>query len=243
MKSIVKHCYFQAELDEVSSRFSVLKKLNRGTVRRVQKFLWTNDGIGSPEWHAMVAFFGKSGYGKSSTINSIIGQDILKTSDVAACTQRCDSVDLRIAEDNFISFSDFPGIGEGEYKDREYLDMYRRFLRSVSVVVYTLRADMRDHSIDEMAFDQVLPTWEDQKKVIFAINGCDKIEPLSRAQSDVPTDAQLESIQKKIADINRIFRPHNPVIAYSAHTGWGMDNLMSSIVDLVLANGDITIQE
>jgi len=52
----------------------------------------------------------------------------MQTSDVAACSRECRSLDFELSPDCYLSLADFPGIGESEYRDKEYLKMYKDFL-------------------------------------------------------------------------------------------------------------------
>lgn len=239
MTSIKKYLHHKGSIDSLISLHPVFESFKHSIIHNHHNFKWKNTSNDTDEWHAMVSFFGKSGYGKSSTINAVFGEPILKTSDISACTSRCDCLDFKISHDYFLSFSDFPGIGESEYKDREYLEMYKNFLASSNVVVYLLRADMRDYSIDEQAFKTVFPSMEDKKKVIIAVNGCDKIEPISRAFLEYPSPEQMANIEKKLNELQKIFKPHNPIIPYSAQTTWNLDALVDAIVMTAKKGGDI----
>ena len=177
----------------------------------------------------MIAFFGKSGYGKSSTINAFFGKNVMETSDVDACTRRCNCLDYEISDGNYLSFGDFPGIGESEYRDQEYLKMYGDFMDHVGVIVYIIRADARDYSIDEKAYDTIFKNKKNNDKVIIAINQCDKIEPITRGTWKEPSEEQMENIKEKINFIKKKFQPRYEVIPYSASTGWNMNALAEEI--------------
>lgn len=236
---IKKYFHHDGPIESLIERHPALKKFKYSTINKQPKFKWNNTTFNTIEWHAVVSFFGKSGYGKSSTINAFFGDSILKTSDVAACTIQCDCLDFKINDDYFLSFSDFPGIEESEYKDKEYLEIYKNFLDSSSIVVYVLRADMRDYAIDEHAFQSIFPNDHDRKKVIFAINCCDKIEPISRVYSKTPSQEQIININKKIKSLEKTFKPHNPIVPYSAQTMWNMDVLAEAIVKVAEKSEEI----
>jgi predicted GTPase len=181
MPTITKYIYHQGNIEQIIARYSVFEKFKYSSIDKHENFRWIRQSTGETHYHALISFFGKSGYGKSSTVNALLGQDILKTSDVEACTRRCDTLDFKITDDYYLSFADYPGIGESEYRDKEYLKMYQDFLVYSNIVVYVLRGDMRDYSIDELAYSTVFAKETDKKKVIFAVNCCDKIEPISRS--------------------------------------------------------------
>lgn len=237
---IIKYYHHRGHIDEISSRYCSFSKLKHAKIQS-SRLKWRNRHDGTLSHHAQVAFFGKSGYGKSSTVNAFFGNSILKTSDVAACTRECQSLDFKLSPDCYLSLADFPGIGESEYRDKEYLKMYADFLSHSVVVVYVVRADMRDYSVNQSAYHKVFPTHSDKKKVIFALNCCDKIEPISRSYTLEPSAEQLRNIDKKVSSVSAIFNPHNKIIPYSAETGWNMNGLADGIVKIVSNSDDVIL--
>ena len=49
----------------------------------------------------------------------------------------------------------------------------------------------------------------------------------------------MRSIHEKIHSINKIFKPENKIIPYSAATGWNMDHLAAEIVNVVTNSGEL----
>lgn len=236
---ITKYFHHKGQLDELVQRHPKFAALRGMTLKNPSPYRWKNLDNQHDELQIQVSFFGKSGYGKSSTVNAFFGQDMLATSDVAACTQQCDCLDFEITPDFFLSFADFPGIGESEYQDKKYLKMYQDFLRKSCAIVYVLRADLRDYAIDEQAFANIFPTQKDRQKVLLAINCCDKIEPVSRKSGTEPTPAQMDNIAKKIDSLRKIFGQDTLIIPYSAQTGWNLDALAKGIVSTLRKNQDL----
>jgi len=234
---IIKYYHHRGHIDEISSRYNAFSKLKHARIRKVKHLEWRDTHNGYISHHAQAAFFGKTGYGKSTTVNAFFGRSIMKTSDIAACTRECNSLDFELSTGCYLSLADFPGIGESEYRDKEYLEMYSNFLTHSTVVVYVIRADTRDYSIDEMAYREIFATQTQKKKVIFAVNCCDKVEPVSRHYLSEPSSEQMKNIDKKINSINEIFRPVNNIVPYSAETGWNMNQLAEAIVG-VISNSD-----
>ncbi len=233
MTQITKYIHHQGDINDIVQRYSAFEAFNNSTIQQLDKFKWIHQATGKEHYHVLISFFGKSGYGKSSTVNAFLGQDILKTSDVEACTRRCDCLNFQILSDYYLSFADYPGIGESEYRDKEYLKMYQDFLVYSNIVVYVLRADMRDYSIDELAYSTIFAKDSDKQKVIFAVNCCDKVEPIHRAwRESYPSPEQMINIDQKIATLNTIFKPKNKIIPYSANTSWGLANLAKEIVNV-----------
>lgn len=238
---IIRHCKHQGSIDELACCYDAFSQLKNAQVHRVPNRTWRNQESGVYSYDALAVFVGKTGYGKSSTVNAFFGKSVLKTSDVAACTRECQSLDFKLSPECNFSLGDLPGIGESEYRDQEYLKMYRDFLDFSTVVVYVLRADTRDYAVDEAAYKQLFNTYADRRKVVLALNYCDKIEPISRSMSVEPSSAQMQNIAKKLESVNGVFNPVNRVIPYSAATGWNMNTLADTIVKIVARSDEITL--
>jgi len=232
--NITKYYKHQGEIDEIAHRYPAFSKLKNVEIEKVSNRRWQDIGDGSISYQALAVFIGKTGYGKSSTVNAFFGNSIMETSDVAACTRECQSLDFKLSTDSYFSLGDLPGIGESEYRDQEYLKMYKDFLGLSTVIVYVIRADTRDYSIDELAYKQLFTSFEDKRKVIFALNYCDKIEPINRGLTIEPSLVQMQNIIEKVASVSKIFQPHHEVVPYSAATGWNMNKLADSIVNTLV---------
>ncbi len=235
--SIYKYSRHEGRINDLSRLHHSFGRLKSLSIIKSDDNRWKDSSTRRISHDFIMAFFGKSGYGKSSTVNALFGRDIMATSDVDSCTRRCDCINYEISPGNYLSLADFPGVGESEYRDTEYLGMYRDFMRHVGVVIYIMRADARDHSIDEKAFKAIFNTIEDQRKVIIGLNQCDKVEPVNRTEIE-PTAEQMENIQKKIRFLQQKFRPCNAVVPYSAATGWNMNALADEMVNVAIRSGD-----
>lgn len=238
---VKKYYYHKGSLSDLSEKFPAFEKISNATINEHKHNRWRDKDTGKTSHYFLIAFFGKSGYGKSSTINAFFGHDVMKTSDIDACTRRCNCVDYEISDENYLSLGDFPGIGESEYRDKEYLKMYGDFMDYVGVVVYIMRADSRDHAIDEKAYEALFTSSKNRDKVIIAINQCDKVAPISREKWEEPTAEQMDNIQEKIDFLQEKFQPRYKIIPYAASTGWNMDALAEEIVKAAIDSDDLVI--
>lgn len=232
--SIIKYYHHKGALSDLSDKFPAFKIFSHVKVNETPYNRWRDKTSGKMSHDFLISFFGKSGYGKSSTVNAFFGGDIMETSDTDACTRRCNCLDYEISDGNYLSLGDFPGIGESEYRNQEYLKMYGDFMDHVGVVVYIMRADARDHTIDEQAYKIIFNSQKNQQKVIIAINQCDKVEPCTRGNWENPTVEQMKNIQKKIDFLQRKFQPQNKIVPYSASTGWNMGVLAEEMVRVAM---------
>lgn len=230
--TITKYYQYRGDVAELEQRFSGFKRLN--VCGHKGWHYWRNASNSRQTLDKMVFFIGKTGYGKSSAVNAISGLRYMETSDVEACTRSCQTLEYRVNKRRYLSIADLPGVGENASRDAEYRQMYRDFLQYAAAVVYLLRVDSRDFAVDLKVIQQLI---EDvpgiEKRLLLVVGQCDKAEPISRRESGMPSLEQYQTIQRKIAEVERIFEPHYPVLACSSATGWNLDVLVESIVDVL----------
>lgn len=179
-----------------------------------------------------IIFIGKTGYGKSSLLNQIIGKSIFPTDDIQSCTKEIDAAMFRLGvnPDYYFALCDFPGVGESEQADQLYMDWYEGMVKCSPCVIYVLRADQRDYSIDLITFERLFRTQDDLDKVIIALNCADKIEPVSRGAT--LSKAQLDALDDKVEIISSLFSIESyRIFPCCAHTGYGLVELLSEAVD------------
>jgi len=232
---IIRYSQHHGLIGDLISRYSAFKDIKK-RIKEGRWREWSEQGTDAKTLDKLVIFIGKTGYGKSTTINAISGLNIMKTSDVEACTRTCQSVDYHVGENRWFALGDLPGIGESKIRDKEYFKLYADFLGHAAAIVYILRADTRDYSIDEHASEQLFNSPSTKSRVIYALGQCDKINPLNRGQGKTPTPQQLSNISAKIHELDDIFSPVNPIIPYSAATNWGLDALTKEIVRVSLTS-------
>ncbi len=215
-----------SELIGINNEFDFLRNVE---VPELDMYKWDYSGTPSRTIQAIV--IGKSGYGKSTTLNKIVGRDVFKTSDVEACTKEMYSAEYRLSKPNqYFSLCDLPGVGESLTADKKYYEWYDELLRKSSVVLYILRADQRDFSIDLNVYNELIKAGSHEKHTLLAINCADKIEPISR--STELSAAQKTNLDRKINDIRKIFGIDN-VIAYSAETGYNFNAFVNRIALMI----------
>ncbi len=177
-----------------------------------------------------IIFIGKSGYGKSTTLNLLVGSEIFETSDVSGCTRKMQSAEFRFnTKQNHCNFSiaDLPGIGENLELDEKYINLYRSAISKAHIVVYFLRADQRDFSIDHWAFSSLFRNDFEKSKVIIALNAIDKIEPINRNHPFAMTIAQVRNLEIKKRDIMRQLEISSlDIVTFSATQNYQLDHLI-----------------
>jgi small GTP-binding protein len=179
-------------------------------------------------------FIGKTGYGKSTTLNKICGKELFKTDDINSCTKTVFSAEYRLKkrENHYFSLCDLPGMGESISSDKKYAKYYYEMLEKSHCVIYVMRADQRDYSQD---FEILKPMVENKKeKVILAVNFADKIEPVTRSEPFNLSKKQMENINEKLSEIQRLFKiPKRNIIFYSAKEEFNLDKIVNGITDIL----------
>lgn len=165
-----------------------------------------------------ILFIGQTGVGKSSTINSLVHENIMETDDIESCTKTSNSALFCLDKDemegkHFLSLCDMPGISENSKVDKDYFEWYKGMADCSDCIVYIVRADSRAHERDEFINDNILKYHKN--KLVIGINQVDKIEPLNR-NSLVITQDQTNNINKRITEIQSLFHPkRNRIVPYS----------------------------
>jgi predicted GTPase len=186
------------------------------------------------EHNIQIIVLGKSGVGKSSFLNALIGEKLFETSDVVACTRVMQSVDYEIPfvcweggrrVNHYVSFADLPGIGEDARRDDEYFEMYGKAINHANAVIYLVRSDQRDYTSD---IEFVLRTFEAGRRTKFfvAISAIDKISPINRSSPFVMSEEQSKNLFFKINQISKLFElPKKNIIPISASEGFGLNDI------------------
>lgn len=210
-----------------NNSFNFLKGID---VKHNQKNRWTLNG---KEAHCLqVIFIGKTGYGKSTTINKIIGHNIFETDDIKSCTKDLYSIEYKLKQSDpyYFSIGDLPGVGEAIEADKKYIKWYQDFLEKTHAVVYLVRADQRDFSIDLALFQRLFNTEDKKRNVILGLNYVDKIEPINRTTPFKLSEAQSTNINRKKIDISKLFGvKEEKIIDFSAAENYNIDKLTNII--------------
>ena len=226
-------------ISELTKRFKCFEALEEFCFRKKENRLWLRKK--KETYDLQVLFLGKTGYGKSTTVNSLIGKSVLDSDDNKPCTRQCQSVEYRTTScgNYYLSFGDLPGIAESLKKDKAYIDIYSKFIQKTDAAVYILRADTRDYANDMKLIDMLFKSKNNKKKnnLLIGMNYCDKIEPLSRELPFLPSNKQIKNIKSKTKIISEYFNiPIQRVVPYSALSRWNLEKLAMCIFEILYQN-------
>lgn len=226
-----------AEIDEWINRYPCFDFFRTAAIPRDDMHRWILETehwgySDKPVYELQVMFLGKTGYGKSTTLNKLVGSEVFETSDVSACTKElyCSMYRINAAVPTFFSVSDLPGIGESLAADAQYYQWYKEMLGYSQAAVYLLRADQRDFSVDEELFNSMFYSASERSKVIIALNYADKVEPVNRKTG--LSSGQIASLERKMDEVSRIFAfPSTDILYYSATDGINLEKLAAKIAE------------
>ena len=161
-----------------------------------------------------IAFLGRSNVGKSSLLNSLLNRKgLARTSNTPGRTQ---SLNYFLINSEFY-FVDLPGYGYAKVSKAMRSDwgvMAREYLAEREALVLFIQLVDSRHAPTEL--DKQLNDWlivNDKKHIVVA------------TKADKSSNNQL---QKQLAEIKKAL-PESKILAYSASTGKGRDELWSEI--------------
>lgn len=223
---------YQSFLSELLLTYPQFRKVQQFSIPEISEYRWERGKSVSHD--IQVIFIGKSGYGKSTTINKIVGKDVLQTDSVRSCTKKLFSAEFQIWEGvaKFLSLGDLPGVGESIEADKKYVNLYQLMLSKTNCIVYILRADQRDYSVDEEIFKNLLKN--EKNKLVIGLNYADKIEPICRGDDYRLSNEQKNNLDLKVRSVSRRFSCQNEfVVGYSAEKKYNLDWLVRKIVEIL----------
>lgn len=182
----------------------------------------------------IISFFGKTGTGKSSTLNALFDLN-LETDNVKACTKELNFSEVKINNKNYLVV-DIPGIGESIDADEIYFSSYIKAISYSSHIVWIIQADTRVYRPDQVAINKLKQYFKPDVKFIFSLNRIDQVG-LSDwdINLNIPSVNQLGIIDEKIADIYKKFSKYITLdtknfVYYSAIKKYNLNKIIEQII-------------
>lgn len=182
-----------------------------------------------------IAIIGKTGVGKSSTINALFDCE-LSYSHTEACTQNAEPVVLTNTNGKRVIIYDMPGLGEDEDKDIEHKKTYERILPECDVVLWVLDIADREMTFQQMMLREVLAYYTN--RLVIAANKSDIVHPNDWISSvNLPSDEQQIHLEKRIDDIRKKLVKvvesmcEERIIYFSATKKYRLEELFASMME------------
>lgn len=197
-----------------------------------------------------VVFIGKTGCGKSSTINTLCGTD-LPVDGAVACTKfpivikKVITIGDKTIEINVV---DLPGIAESLEANILYEDYYATYIKPASVVVCLSQANTRAYTQDEEFYKKMIETGLITKNTNLIL-GINKIDLLFKSEENISgidlstiTDKDPLIVDKINDYYNNVFAnifsdfenvKIDSVVVYSNMQRWNLETLKKHIFNFL----------
>ena len=152
-----------------------------------------------------VAIIGKTGVGKSTTINALFGLEE-KVSHTRHGTTEASKKIIELPQGGKLEVIDMPGLGEDIELDEEYAKIYERTLPEADIVLYVIQADVKALKEDQRILRDIVQNVMGNLKgrLVVGLNQVDKIGPGRwNTKFNYPSPDQEDNINRRCEDIQK----------------------------------------
>jgi uncharacterized protein len=182
-----------------------------------------------------IAVVGKTGVGKSTTVNKLFNPDPpVRVGHVLGTTKQPQPIRISIGGKGDIIIVDFPGLGESIKADGKFVPMYRELLPECDVALWILKADARAFAEDQRYIQEIL-TPKLKARLVVGLNQIDLIRPGEWSdEHKLPSPEQDKSINQRVKSIKRLLKevgvkPHS-IVVYSAEREYRLTHLTRAMI-------------
>lgn len=188
--------------------------------------------IHARDYRPRVGIFGDTEVGKSSLCNALFGKETVCVSDVKACTRKAQEVEIS-TDSGGITLVDVPGVGEDTERHNEYVDLYKKLIPDLDIILWVFKADTRAYKSAIEVYNEVLKPNLDRCPVVFVLNQAEKIEPSNEwYENDHKLGAkQKYNLLERIIEVSSKFDVSaSKIVAVSAKGKYHLKELVDIIV-------------
>jgi predicted GTPase len=181
-----------------------------------------------------IGVFGETGTGKSTLCNSLLEREAMRVSDIVPVTRRIQAEPLFVTNKFAVELQDFPGIGETIEGDKKYESIYSKAFEDLDVIVWILRADVRNYSLSQKYLDKAVEiSMNGDKEFFVALSMVDRLGvPDDWDEVNcTPRRMLLITIERKIMYISGVLGiPPEKIQPISSLKGYNVNILRSDIL-------------
>jgi small GTP-binding protein len=185
-----------------------------------------------------ICVLGRTGRGKSSTINRLFGVKVAEISHHTACTSTVS--DYRLVTGSFLDrptgvvMWDVPGYGDKRLPWEKYVKLYRRMANKCDVALFMIDNE-RDLKLDLKMFRKLKKRIRALgSKLVVAVNKSDLFHPCDwDEKAGAPSEEMSQTIIQRASMIAELLDLQDPdrVVPISALKNWNIYRLLNAMVD------------